>query len=242
MSDIPQRISWLSWLARIAGVFVLMCVGGCGAAGFVVTGQLSDGETGKPMPYAWVHQEWVVSRRIAYNPNGSTARGCAAEQVVKTDAAGKFRFERPQNLKESFIEYSTSAHVTPLIPGYEMDHDKSKGWGENHQVVVVKRIVRADTREMFVLSRLRGLTGGVGCPKMFGPDPILNQQLSDETAAEFVRNEVSLDELGEIYRKSVSEHWTRSMGSPTTMSKAELQRTSPYVAYRAYIEKRGVAK
>lgn len=147
MPNVERNRSWFSLLKLIAGAFMLFSVTGCDAAGFVVTGQLIDGETGKPMPNAWVHQEWVVSRRIAYNPNGSTARGCAAEQVVKTDATGKFRFERPQNLKESFVEYSASAYVTPLIPGYDIDREKSKNRGESHQVVVARRIRQSQTND-----------------------------------------------------------------------------------------------
>ncbi|MBS0313996.1 MAG: hypothetical protein JSS05_07365 [Proteobacteria bacterium] len=117
---------------------VLSGITGCTANGFVVTGKVIDGETGKPIPNAWVHQEWTVSRRIAYNWNGSTTRGCADEQVTKTDAKGKFRFEKPPRLHSSVIWESTGAYLTPLIPGYELDYDKSKDGGESHQVVVVR--------------------------------------------------------------------------------------------------------
>ena len=239
MPNIPQRCSWLSWLQQIAGVLVLLCVGGCGAAGFVVTGQLIDGETGKPVPNAWVHQEWMLSERISLpiEKGGAGTFPCVDEQVVRTDAKGNFRFEQPPKLRYNPITRSASAYVTPLIPGYDIDRDKSKNQGESHQVVVAKRIPRTETRETFVLSRLRGLSGGIGCPQMFGPDPILNPQLSDETAAELMRSNVSLDELGEIYRKSVSEEWTKIIKKPTQMSKDELLRTTAYVAYRAYIEK-----
>ena len=117
---------------------VLSGITGCTANGFVVTGKVIDGETGKPIPNAWVHQEWTVSRRIAFNWNGSTTRDCAAEQITKTDAKGKFRFEKPPRLHSSVIWESTGAYLTPLIPGYELDYDKSKDGGESHQVVVVR--------------------------------------------------------------------------------------------------------
>lgn len=129
---------WLRALQTVPIALVLSGVTGCTANGFVVSGELIDGETGKPIPNAWVHQEWFVSDRIKYNWNGSTARRCADEQVTKTDAKGKFRFEKPPRLHSSVIWESSSAYVTPLIPGYELDEDKSKNRGESHQVVVVR--------------------------------------------------------------------------------------------------------
>ncbi|MCZ2133900.1 MAG: carboxypeptidase-like regulatory domain-containing protein [Burkholderiales bacterium] len=131
--------SFLRRLVRLVPIaLVLSGITGCTANGFVVTGKVIDGETGKPIPNAWVHQEWIVSDRIAYNWNGSTTRRCADEQVTKTDAKGKFRFEKPPRLHSSVIWESTGAYLTPLIPGYELDYDKSKDGGESHQVVVVR--------------------------------------------------------------------------------------------------------
>ena len=138
-----NRDRMVSFLRRILQwmpiALVLSGITGCTATGFVVTGKVIDGETGKAMPNAWVHQEWVLSDRFRIIPwarYGSV--GCVAERLTKTDANGKFRFEKPLNLKYNVVEYSAYADVTPLIPGYEFDYDKSKDSGESHQVVVVR--------------------------------------------------------------------------------------------------------
>jgi len=240
-------VSFLRRLVRLVPIaLVLSGITGCTANGFVVTGKVIDGETGKPIPNAWVHQEWTVSRRIAFNWNGSTTRDCAAEQVTKTDAKGKFRFEKPPRLHSSVIWESTGAYLTPLIPGYELDYDKSKDGGESHQVVVAKKIVQEDSREIFVLSRIRGLLGGGMCMQIDGQEPILSQKLSNEVAEELVSNKVTLDELVEIYRVSMSERYSKLLGRKWELSRDSLlsdpRMAKPYLVYRAFLDKAGDLK
>lgn len=141
---------WRGALQALPVALVLSAITGCTAGGFVVTGELVDGETGKPMPNAWLHQEWILDPRfeISLGWARSGPQSCQAEQVTKTDKDGKFRFTAPPSLKNhNPLRLREEAYVKPLVPGFELDYDKSMGRGASHQVVVAKKIARSTPSE-----------------------------------------------------------------------------------------------
>lgn len=232
---------WRWALRALPVAMVLSAITGCTADGFVVTGELIDGETGKPIPNAWVHQEWQLDPAftLTLGMHGGTSgpQTCRAEQVTKTDKDGKFHFAPPENLNNyNPLRLQAKAYVSPLIPGYERDTTKSKNPGGAHQVVVAKKYAEFQTREGYVLGMTGFLSGGGRCVKIGEPWPFLSAEMSDEAARDLMANRVTLEELREVLRKDLSKYWRRSV-APN-----EVDSVNSFIMYQRYLERIGAPK
>lgn len=138
-----MKFKWRIALGGFAALVLMLLLASCAADGFVVTGEVIDSETGKPVPDVWVHQEWVldIENPITLGWARPGPQGCRAEQVTRSDANGKFRFEAPGKLRTpEQLGYSAKAYLSPLVPGYEQDGHRSKYAGEAKQIVALNRL------------------------------------------------------------------------------------------------------
>ena len=164
LAALRSKLTKTRLLGLGAVALAALALSSCRASGFAVEGVVVDSDSGKPVPNAWVHQEWKVSDRIPMSWSSSSATGCVAEQVSKADANGKFRFEVPTTLHYNAITQSAVAVMSPLILGYSLDEARVEERGTKSSLIMTSRVIvavkkYAPTRQALADHGL-GLMGG----------------------------------------------------------------------------------
>ena len=235
LAGLRSKLTKTRLLGLGAVALAALTLSSCGANGFAVEGVVVDSDSGKPVPNAWVHQEWKVSDRIPMSWSSSSATGCVAEQVSKADANGKFRFEVPTTLHYNAITQSAVAVMSPLILGYSLDEARVEERGTKSSLIMTSRVIVAVkrdeaplTRQAFVLRMTGAVAGGGRCQgRTDEVRTLLNQQLSAEAVKQLRDSNVSLEELGNAIKESA-----KSRGWPI-YSDREME---SYLSYRTYRE------